>query len=146
MCSSPCCFEIWNTTSPRLPEHQVTGWWSKNTTCTYQWSKCILFEWSQGNHLLYTFKIQYPNGGECFLCERHDFCEKSIMPTDIGRVATAQGKQGIWLSLFPDRENREFRYNMGKIWTTQGIFKISLKINYFIVNCPFINWCTPIVF
>ena len=24
------------------------------------------------------------------------------------RVATAQGKQGIWLLTFPDRENREF--------------------------------------
>ena len=48
-------------------------------------------------------------------------------------VAKAQGKQGIWLSLFPERENT------GKISTTQGIFQISLKIRYFIVNCPFID-------
>ena len=30
------------------------------------------------------------------------------------RVATAQGKQGIWLSVFPDREN------MGNLGTTRG--------------------------
>ena len=32
------------------------------------------------------------------------------------RVATAQGKQGIWFSIFPDRENT------GKILETQGKF------------------------
>ena len=32
----------------------------------------------------------------------------------INRVAMAQGKQGIWMSIFPDRENREFGYNTGK--------------------------------
>ena len=46
------------------------------------------------------------------------------------RVATAQGKPGIWKSIFPDRENagnlpkniknmflhREFNSNTGKIW------------------------------
>ena len=46
------------------------------------------------------------------------------------RVATAQGKQGIWLSLFPDRENT------GNLGTTQGkfgqqgIFQISLKMKF----------------
>ena len=30
------------------------------------------------------------------------------------RVATAQGKQGIWFLLFPDRENT------GKVFETQG--------------------------
>ena len=48
----------------------------------------------------------------------------------LNRVATAQGKQGIWKSIFPDRENtgnllkdiknaflhREFNSNTGKIW------------------------------
>ena len=36
------------------------------------------------------------------------------------RVATEQGKQGIWFLLFPDRENREFCCNTGKIFETQG--------------------------
>ena len=49
------------------------------------------------------------------------------------------GKQGIWSSIFPDREIT------GNLGTTQGkigqhrIFQISLKIKYFIVNCPFID-------
>ena len=30
------------------------------------------------------------------------------MSCKLYRVATAQGKQGIWLLTFPDRENREF--------------------------------------
>ena len=47
-------------------------------------------------------------------------------------VATAQGKRGIWKSIFPDRENtgnllkniknmflhREFTTNTGKIWVS----------------------------
>ena len=34
----------------------------------------------------------------------------------IGRVATAQGKQGIWFLLFPDRENTgNFTLTQGKI-------------------------------
>ena len=42
------------------------------------------------------------------------------------RVATAQGKQGIWLLTFPDRENTGNLVNLifytGKIVATQGIF------------------------
>ena len=41
------------------------------------------------------------------------------------REATAQGKQGIWTLVFPDRENREFKCNTGKICSTQG------KMDYF---------------
>ena len=41
---------------------------------------------------------------------------KSTDQVDISRVATAQGKQGIWLSIFPDRENT------GNLGTTQGKF------------------------
>ena len=41
------------------------------------------------------------------------------------RVAMAKGKQGIWLSIFPDREN------IGNLGTTQGNF------GQFVVNCPF---------
>ena len=33
------------------------------------------------------------------------------------RVATAQGKQGIWLLTFPDRENTR---NLVKLFFTQG--------------------------
>ena len=42
------------------------------------------------------------------------------------RVATAQGKQGIWLLTFPDRENAGNLVNLifytGKIVATQGKF------------------------
>ena len=38
---------------------------------------------------------------------------KSYIPED-HRVATAQGKQGIWFLLFPDRENT------GNLVLTQG--------------------------
>ena len=42
------------------------------------------------------------------------------------RVATAQGKQGIWLLTFPDRENTgnlvNFIFYTGKIVATQGKF------------------------
>ena len=55
---------------------------------------------------------------------------------DFVRVATAQGKQGIWLSLFPDRENREFRYNTGKIWTTRN-FSNFPKNEVFYSKLPF---------
>ena len=60
------------------------------------------------------------------------------------RVATAQGKQEIWSSFFPDRENTGNLGTTWKILTTQGIFQTSLKFKYFIVNCPFIDYCTPI--
>ena len=40
------------------------------------------------------------------------------------------------LSHFPDRENTGNLGTTQKIWTTQGIFQISLKMKYFIVNCP----------
>ena len=42
------------------------------------------------------------------------------------RAAMAQGKQGIWLLIFPDRENTENLVNLifytGKIVLTQGKF------------------------
>ena len=39
----------------------------------------------------------------------------------IVRVATTQGKQGIWFLLFPDRENTgNFAVTAGKIFLTQG--------------------------
>ena len=42
------------------------------------------------------------------------------------RVATAQGKQGIWLLTFPDRENTgnlvDLIFYTGKIVPTQGKF------------------------
>ena len=45
---------------------------------------------------------------------------------NIDRVATAQGKQGIWLLTFPDRENTGNLVNLifytGKIVSTQGKF------------------------
>ena len=54
---------------------------------------------------------------------------------DMFRTATAQGKQGIWMLTFPDRENTGDLVNLifytGKIVTTQGKFRISLKILLF---------------
>ena len=39
----------------------------------------------------------------------------------VSRVATAQGKQGIWFLIFPDREkHREFCFDTGKNFETQG--------------------------
>ena len=46
----------------------------------------------------------------------------------MAQVATAQGKQGIWLLTFPDRENTGNLVNLifytGKIVPTQGKFRI----------------------
>ena len=46
--------------------------------------------------------------------------------SDLYRVATAQGKHGIWLLTFPDRENTGNLVNLifytGKIVATQGKF------------------------
>ena len=50
------------------------------------------------------------------------------------------GKTGnLVINFSRQGKHREFRYNTGKIRTTQGIFQISLKIKYFIVKCPFID-------
>ena len=50
------------------------------------------------------------------------------------------GKTGnLTIDFSRQGKHREFGYNTGKIWTTEGIFPISLKIKYFIVNCPFID-------
>ena len=51
------------------------------------------------------------------------------VPDWLSWVATAQGKTGNLLITFSrQRKHREFRYNTGKIWTTQGILQISLKM------------------
>ena len=51
-----------------------------------------------------------------------------ILLGDMLRVATTQGKQGIWLLTFPDRENTGNLVNLifytGKIVATQGKFRI----------------------
>ena len=43
-------------------------------------------------------------------------CQKVSSDVSMDRVATAQGKQGIWFLLFPDRENT------GNFVVTQGKF------------------------
>ena len=43
----------------------------------------------------------------------------------------AQGKQGIWMSTFPDREFSKFNFYTGKIVATQEKFRIFLKILLF---------------
>ena len=45
---------------------------------------------------------------------------KNINYLYILRVATAQGKQGIWFLLFPDGKHREFCCDTGKNLLTQG--------------------------
>ena len=48
----------------------------------------------------------------------------------MSRVATSQGKQGIWLLTFPDRENTGNLVNLifytGKILKIENFLKISL--------------------
>ena len=55
-----------------------------------------------------------------------NFTRLDILATNTYRVATAQGKQGIWLLTFPDRENPGNLVNLifytGKIVATQGKF------------------------
>ena len=54
-----------------------------------------------------------------------EICQSEKVET-MFRVATAQGKQGIWLLTFPDRENTGNLVNLifytGKIVPTQGKF------------------------
>ena len=62
-----------------------------------------------------------------FVCEMGAFFAKNVH-FFLGRVrvATAQGKQGIWLLTFPDRENTGNLVNLffytGKMVPTQGKF------------------------
>ena len=53
-------------------------------------------------------------------------CKARYTSCQVVRVATAQGKQGIWLLTFPDRENTGNLVNLifytGKIVPTQGKF------------------------
>ena len=53
---------------------------------------------------------------------------------DMYRVATAQGKQGIWSSIFPDRENTgnlpkilKICFYTGNLTLTQGKFGVGKK-------------------
>ena len=58
----------------------------------------------------------------------HELDENTILTKGMyfHRVATAQGKRGIWLLTFPDRENTGNLVNLifytGKIVATQGKF------------------------
>ena len=61
-------------------------------------------------------------------------CKQSF---GVCRVATAQGKQGIWKSIFPERENTG---NLPKIWfytgnltSTQGKFGGEKKNNELVI-------------
>ena len=83
-------------------------------------------------------KFNQPTPTQYPVANLHQSSTSNLSTQTDFRVATAQGKQGIWLSLFPDRENT------GNLGTTQGIFPTILKMKYFIVNCPFIDWCAPI--
>ena len=60
------------------------------------------------------------------VAEEMEILTKEHGQSDIDRVATAQGKQGIWLLSFPDRENTGNLVNLifytGKIVATQGKF------------------------
>ena len=49
----------------------------------------------------------------------------------IFRVATAQGKQGIWFLIFPDRENTgNFALTQGKILRQGKYFSVTQGKNY----------------
>ena len=68
--------------------------------------------------------LDIPTSG---LCQKNSGAEWLVLFYYIFRVATAQGKQGIWLSTFPDRENTGNLVNLifytGKIVPTQGNFE-----------------------
>ena len=51
-----------------------------------------------------------------------------------GRVATAQGKQGIWFLLSPDRENTgNFVLTQGKIWQhRENIWTVIINIKKYV--------------
>ena len=59
-----------------------------------------------------------------YICAQHGLQLVYVYFSD--RVATAQGKRGIWLLTFPDRENIGNLVNLifyiGKIVATQGKF------------------------
>ena len=66
---------------------------------------------------------------------------------DLG-LATAQGKQGIWMVIFSDGENREISQNIKKYFFTKGIdfhhgeiFKLK-KLK----NIPGLGWNTTTIF
>ena len=56
-------------------------------------------------------------GGVSLVPSRGEYAWSEVGPSQgVGRVATAQGKQGIWFLLFPDRENTgNFALTQGKI-------------------------------
>ena len=63
-------------------------------------------------------RIFRPNStSNAFNCENYVLIQKLQNCNIYIMMATAQGKQGIWLSLFPDRENT------GNLGTTQGNFR-----------------------
>ena len=68
-------------------------------------------------------------GVSCGYTDHYQGRGHSIRPTAtvINRVATAQGKQGIWFLLFPDRENTgNFALTQGKILRhRENIFSVT---------------------
>ena len=61
-----------------------------------------------------------------YLQKAHSSTADHVLFFYLGRVAMAQGKQGIWMLTFPDRENTGNSVNLifytGKILATQGKF------------------------
>ena len=69
----------------------------------------------------FTFSMQVPECSEWFCKDNNKlrFIQNQFVP-QLDRVATPQGKQGIWKSIFPDRENTG---NLLKKYVfTQGIY------------------------
>ena len=77
--------------------------------------------------------LQLARGASTVMCDwfqdKNNYFTQILVKKAVGgkfRVATAQGKQGIWLLTFPDRENTGNLVNLvfytGKIVPTQGKF------------------------
>ena len=64
------------------------------------------------------------DGGIPYLRDGHlNLTPETLLLGPLDRVATGQGKQGIWFSLFPDRENTgNFAVTQGKCWNTGKIY------------------------
>ena len=74
------------------------------------------------------------NNGQIFkLCINYTFTLASLA-IKYDRMAITPGKRGILVQ------------HGGKFWQHREFSNISLNIKYFIVNCLFINWCSPIFF
>ena len=80
------------------------------------------------------------------------FATQNMYHKDHGLIGVKQGGHGtgktgnLVITFSRQGKHREFSYNTGKIWTTQGIFQISLKNEVFYSKLPFYRLMYPSFF